>query len=283
MLQITRQLCEKYNIRPVRSKGQNFLINPVVYDKIVEIANLSKKDNVLEVGPGLGFLTERLAQKAKQVLAVELDDKLAIVLQERLAEQHSKNITVLNADVLDFPNLDFPKGFLSNYHVVANLPYNITSVFLRKLLSAKHQPKTMTLLVQKEVAERITAQPGQMSLLALSVQFYAKAKVEHNVLAEDFWPQPKVNSSVLHLEINNEYVDKLGSEAEQVLFFRIIKFGFSAKRKMLKNNLSSGLKVKQEKIIEILEKNNFDAKIRAQNLSVQDWIKLFGILRDFVV
>lgn len=283
MLKLTKQLCNQYNIVPARSKGQNFLINPLVYDQIIDFANLSKQDNVLEVGSGLGFLTERLGQQTHQVVAVELDDKLAKILRQRLAEQGSKNIMVLNADVLDFPKLNFPQGFLNHYHVVANLPYNITSVFLRKLLSAEQPPQSMTLLVQKEVAERLTAQPGQMSLLSVSVQFYAEPKLELLVPATDFWPQPKVNSAVVHMKIQRACVDKLGGEQAVEKFFRLVKFGFVAKRKMLKNNLSAGLKVKQEKIIEILEKNNFDAKIRAQNLSVQDWLKLFGSLRQFMV
>jgi 16S rRNA (adenine1518-N6/adenine1519-N6)-dimethyltransferase len=283
MIKQTKELCQQYGIKPARSKGQNFLINPNVYDGIIESAGLSDADSVLEVGPGLGFLTERLSTTVKQVVAVELDDKLAKVLLFRMNEQKRKNIVIINHDVLDFPNLDFPKGFLENYHVVANLPYNITSVFLRKLLTASLPPASMTLLLQKEVAERIVAEPGKLSLLALSVQFYTRPSLEFVVGAADFWPSPKVDSAVIRLVRDNQYVDKLGDEKEIALFFRLVKFGFVAKRKMLKNNLAAGLGLKQEEIIAVLLKLNFDPKVRAQNLSIDDWLKIFGSLRQFMI
>jgi len=283
LLKLTKELCEQYSIKPARSKGQNFLINPDVYDGIIESAELSSSDSVLEIGSGLGFLTERLSDVAGKVVAVELDDKLAQVLQTRINQQKIKNVVIINHDILDFPKLDFPKGFLKKYHVVANLPYNITSVFLRKLLTSDFQPLSMTLLLQKEVAERIVAKPGKMSILAISVQFYAKPELKFVVLASDFWPSPQVSSAVISLKKNHDYVDKLGDETEVALFFRLVKFGFVAKRKMLKNNLSGGLSIKQEKIIEIFENLGFDAKIRAQNLSLEDWLKIFGALRSFMV
>ncbi|MFH1412800.1 MAG: rRNA adenine dimethyltransferase family protein, partial [bacterium] len=160
MLKQTQQLCRIHNIKPSRSKGQNFLINPDIYQQLVKLAAVDKSDVILEVGPGLGFLTVELADKAKQVIAVELDDKLAKILKSQLSIQKYNNIRIVNADILDWPYLDnMPKD---KYKIVANLPYNITSIFLRKFLESEHKPESMVLMLQKEVAERIVAKPGKM-------------------------------------------------------------------------------------------------------------------------
>ncbi|MCK5211736.1 ribosomal RNA small subunit methyltransferase A, partial [Candidatus Parcubacteria bacterium] len=209
LLKKTQEICEYYNIKPARSRGQNFLIRENIYDKIVEIADLNKDDVVLEVGPGLGFLTERLAKKAKKVIAVELDDKLVNILEERMKEQEIENVEVVNEDILkiifNFQFSIFKQFSISNfqlfkkYKVVANLPYNITAKFLRLILSRPDKPESMTLMLQKEVAERIVAGPGKMSKLAVSVQFYASAKIIDYVGKENFWPEPKVDSAIIKI------------------------------------------------------------------------------------
>ncbi|MFH1427415.1 MAG: rRNA adenine dimethyltransferase family protein, partial [Patescibacteria group bacterium] len=174
ILKDTKKLCKLNGIKPSRSKGQNFLISEEIYEKIIEAAKLKKSDIVLEVGPGLGFLTEKLASRVKKVVAVELDDKLAKILQIRLRKQGIKNVEVMNEDILDFRIKNYE---LRKFKIVANLPYNITSIFLRKFLSAEVKPELMVLMLQKEVAQRIVAKDGKMSILAVSVQFYAKPEI----------------------------------------------------------------------------------------------------------
>lgn len=288
----TKELCRLYNIKPARSRGQNFLIKEEIYDDIITAAELKSDDVVLEVGPGLGFLTAKLAERVKEVIAVELDDKLAEVLKTGLAAKGVKNVDVVNSDILKMTNDQFPitkqipnhksqtknteiefrvAGFeLRDYKIVANLPYNITSIFLRKFLEAENKPELMVLMLQKEVAERLVAKPGKMSLLAVSVQFYAKPEIMRIVPAENFWPRPEVDSAIV--KIRPRPSPLLGKERE---FFRLVKFGFSAKRKMLKNNLAAGLKMEIKAVENKLMSAGFNPKIRAQELSVDDWLKLF--------
>jgi len=278
LAQKTIELCKMFEIRPSRSKGQNFLINEKIYDEIVEAASINSDDTVLEVGPGLGFLTAKLAKVAKQVIAVELDDKLANFLQIGLDSQDVENVTIVNQDVLKFNPTDLPK----NYKVVANLPYNITSIFLRTFLNQKNRPQSLVLMLQKEVAERLIAKPGEMSMLALSVQFFGDVEIVREVKAGNFWPEPKIDSAVIRLIIKG---DKRGDITydEEKAFFRLAKFGFSAKRKMLKNNLASGLKISNTEAEKLLVSVGLDKQIRAQDLSVTDWQKLFAAARPFVL
>ena len=278
LAQKTIELCKMFEIKPSRSKGQNFLINEKIYDEIVEAAGINSEDTVLEVGPGLGFLTAKLAKAAKNVVAVELDDKLANFLQIGLDSNDVENVTIVNQDVLKFNPTDLPKG----YKVVANLPYNITSIFLRTFLNQKNRPQSLVLMLQKEVAERLIAKPGEMSMLALSVQFFGEIEIVREVKAGNFWPEPKIDSAVIRLIIDN---DKRGDVAydEEKAFFRLAKFGFSAKRKMLKNNLASGLKISNAEAEKLLISVGLDEHIRAQDLSVSNWQKLFAAARPFVL
>lgn len=280
LLEETRKICKLYNINPARSKGQNFLVNEDVYDQIIESADLDRDDTVLEVGPGLGFLTEKLSQKVERVLAVELDDGLAELLKSKLISDQIDNVELFNQDVIDFfggstpgtPGVE-PPGELNDYKIVANLPYNISSIFLRTVFALKNKPKSLTLMLQKEVAERIVAKAGKMSLLAISVQLYADAEIVTKVPGNDFWPAPDVESAVIHLDVRE---GKPGVNEKD--FFRLVKFGFSAKRKMLKNNLSGGYRIDQKEAEEKIIKAGFNPKIRAQELSVEDWKKL---LKEF--
>jgi len=304
ILKQTKQLCDLYHIKPARSRGQNFLIKEDVYDKIIAVAELKKSDIVLEVGPGLGFLTARLAARAKKVIAVELDDKLAEVSRIGLKAWGIRNVEVINENILglsilnnklenkDFKNKTHNSLFIihDSYKIVANLPYNITSIFLRKFLSAKHKPELMVLMLQKEVAERIVAKPGKMSLLAVSVQYFARPEIMRIVPADNFWPKPEVDSAIVRIiphpvpplrEGRGQKISLLmkpacrqgregvgGGEKE---FFHLVKIGFSAKRKMLKNNLASGYHLSHLQAEEKITKAGFSPKIRAQELSIEDW------------
>ena len=274
----TKALCQQYKIKPVRSRGQNFLIREEIYDKIIAAADLKKDDIVLEVGPGLGFLTEKLAKKVKKVIAVELDDRLSDVLRGRLEEMEIGNVEVVNEDVLKFSifNFQFSNNFKiqnSKFKIVANLPYQITSRFLRNFLGESEiKPSLTVLMLQKEVAERITAKPGKMSLLAVSAQYYADVKIIDYVGKENFWPKPAVDSAVLRLDTKktNRY------EINEREFFRLVRVGFSARRKMLKNNLAGGYSITGQEASKKVKTAGLSEKIRAQELSVLDWVKLFG-------
>lgn len=278
LAQRTIELCKMFEIRPSRSKGQNFLINEKIYDEIVAAAKITKEDTVLEVGPGLGFLTAKLAKAAKQVISVELDDKLANFLQIGLDSQDVENVTIINQDVLKFNPSDLPE----DYKVVANLPYNITSIFLRTFLNQKNRPQSLVLMLQKEVAQRLTAEPGDMSMLALSVQFFGETEIIREVKAGNFWPEPKIDSAVIKITLNNLKRGDVSREEEKA-FFRLAKFGFSAKRKMLKNNLGSGLKISNSEAEKLLLTAGLDSQVRAEDLSVNDWQKLFAAARPFVI
>jgi len=328
LLEKTKELCRIYGIQPARSKGQNFLINEDVYDSIVEAAELKNDDIVLEVGPGLGFLTSKLAKKVKQVIAVELDDILAHYLKTAIKTQGIKNVEVVNENILDFimqyavcsidkENKLHTKYCIPNtkYKIVANLPYNITSVFLRKFLSEteihpvksgsagvkqfhRARPEMMVLMLQKEVAERITAHPGEMSLLAISVQFYAEAEIVAGVPRKDFWPAPEVDSAIIKLKLKDPSalighlpllrggkiyspLPRGSEEGVEKSFFRLVKIGFSAKRKMLKNNLAAGYHIPQAEAEKKIIKVGLDGKIRAQELSIKDWAKLVSEFGGF--
>jgi 16S rRNA (adenine1518-N6/adenine1519-N6)-dimethyltransferase len=273
LLKQTKKICEENGIKPARSKGQNFLIVEKIYDEIVEAAELDDNDFVLEVGPGLGFLTEKLAACAGKVLTVELDDKLARLASERFKKAGTLNVEVVNKNVLDVVGRE---ELPADYKVVANLPYNITSIFLRKVFESKIKPKMMVLMLQKEVAERIAAAPGKMSLLAVSVLFYSQAEIVRRVGKENFWPAPEVDSAVIQLKIKNEEL-----KVDEKQFFRLVKIGFSAKRKMLKNNLANGFHITDEEATDKIIKAGFKASVRAQELSVDDWVKLLKRFKDF--
>lgn len=273
----TRDICKIFGISPERSKGQNFLVTEKIYDDIVVAANISKQDEVLEVGPGLGFLTVRLASLAKRVVAVELDDKIFSFLESGLKVSSNKNIEVINQDILLFNPADKFKG---DYKIVANLPYNITSRFLRSYLSLyKYGPGLIVLMLQEEVVRRMMAKPGEMNLLAISVQHYAFVEMIRLVKAGNFWPEPEVDSAVVRLSLTKKKYNK----NEDKLFFRLVKAGFSAKRKMLKNNLAGGLQIDAKKIETSFLEVGLDLQIRAEGLSLENWYELFAILRQFML
>ncbi|NCN07639.1 ribosomal RNA small subunit methyltransferase A [Candidatus Falkowbacteria bacterium] len=260
-----KDVCQLYNIVPTKSKGQNFLFDENIIESIVKSANLNKKDTVLEIGPGLGVLTDYLIKEADQVVAVELDKKIISFLHKKY--QSVDNLRIIEGDIL---KLDVDSlGLQGAYKIVANLPYNITSNFIRTFLEADNPPVDMTIMIQKEVAQRIIAQVGDMSLLSLAVQFYAEPKILFPVSHNSFWPAPKVDSAVINLKLKPK-----PAFDNPKLFFKVAKIGFSAKRKQLHNNLANGLHIASGLVKSILSDIGLNEKIRAQDLSINDWIKL---------
>jgi 16S rRNA (adenine1518-N6/adenine1519-N6)-dimethyltransferase len=264
-------------IKAKKSLGQNFLKDDAVLQRIVENAKLSADDVVIEIGPGHGALTELLVQKCKKVIAIELDDRLIEILQNKFKD--TGNVEIIHDDILkiNLPELISNKltklkAKEANYKVVANLPYYITSPIIRLFLETDYSPQEMIVMVQKEVAERICAQAGKMSILAVSVQYYAQPEYLFTVSKESFEPMPKVESAVIRIMRNVKR--KKQNKEEVKKFFRIVRAGFSAKRKTLINNLSNGLQIDKEKIEEKLISLGFSKNTRAQELGVEDWKKL---------
>jgi 16S rRNA (adenine1518-N6/adenine1519-N6)-dimethyltransferase len=289
-------------ITPNKSFGQNFLTDKNFLTKIVSAGDLKPEDTVLEIGAGTGVLTVELAKRVKRVIAYEIDKKLIRVLQENLAEY--KNVEIVNADILDTRH-QIPD---TKYKLIANIPYNITSKILEKFLSARPQrctcasgraqnkPSLIVLLVQKEVAERICACPqrqqaglhggrvksGHQSVLSVSVQFYGQPSIVAKVPASAFWPAPRVDSAILKIVVNqchsgldpeSRCVDSRlrGNDNTEQNFFHLVKAGFANKRKMLKNNLKE---YGEERVKTALIELGLDEKIRAEDLNVEQWIKL---------
>ena len=273
LLREFKKICKDLNINPKKKLGQNFLIDSFVYDSVIDAASINKDDNVLEVGPGLGILTEYLAERAKNVLAVELDKEIFLYLKEKFID--NQNIHILNENILDF-SFDYFRS--QDYKIVANLPYHITSCFLRKFLSNENSPVSMTLMLQKEVAQRIVASDKKESKLSISVKFYADAKIIRYVDRDSFWPVPKVDSAIIHIKKlkNSLLLDKEDIKK----FFRLVKFGFINKRKMLKNNLAAAFRKDTGYIENILIKNNLNPKIRAQDLYIDNWLLFLKIFRE---
>ena len=255
--------------------GQNFLKDNQVIKKIIASADLQPEDFVLEIGPGEGVLTEDLAKYVKGVIAIEIDHILAKKLEEKF--KNTPNVAILNADILkiNLPDLISKYQLLgTDYKVVANLPYYITSPIIRLLLEAKIKPKEMILMVQKEVAERIVAKSGKMSILAVSVQYYAKPELLFEVSKKAFCPVPKVDSAVI--KISNISPNTESEKTKS--FFRLIRAGFCAKRKTLINNLANSLKLDKQLVEEKLKNTGLQSSVRAQELSVEKWKELSDIL-----
>ncbi|MBI5023239.1 MAG: ribosomal RNA small subunit methyltransferase A, partial [Candidatus Magasanikbacteria bacterium] len=246
-------------IHPDKSRGQNFLTDKNVLRKIVDAAELSPSDIVLEIGAGTGVLTSELAKLVKKVIAFEIDKKLIPVLQENL--KNFDNVEICNESALQANEMP------ANYKLVANIPYNITSSILEKFLSAAKLPKLIVLLVQKEVAERVCARPGKMSVLSVMAQYYGAPKIIAKVSSSAFWPAPKVDSAILKIVIKKRWPAE-----DEKKFFQIVKIGFSQKRKMLKNNLSA--LADEKKIAAVMRTVGIAEKARAQELGVEQWVNL---------
>ncbi len=255
--------------KPSKKLGQNFLADKKILDRIIDVANIEKEDVVLEIGPGQGSLTHALCKKAGGVVAVEKDRGLFEYLKGKFSGL--KNLDLVNDDILRFLELRIKNYELRNkrYKIVANIPYYLTSYLLRKIFSLENKPEIIVLMIQKEVAERIVAQKGNMNLLAVSVQMFADSKIEFYVNKKSFWPQPKVDSAIIKLKVKSK---KLKVDEEK--FFDLVKAGFGSKRKLLTNNLSDKLKISKEKVYNIFKEIGLDEKVRAQDLGIEDWKRL---------
>ena len=250
---------------PKKSLGQHWLYDTVVLDGIVDEAIIKPTDTVIEIGPGLGTLTERLLATGAKVIAVEFDESLLGGLRAKFSAQ--PNFSLINEDILKF---DFTA--LTDYKIVANIPYYLTSQLLRIIGDSSCKPDTAVLLVQKEVAERVCAQPPDMSILSVAVQLEFTADLGDLIPAKLFTPAPKVDSQVLILHKREEPLFK---ELIKKDFMRIVKAGFSGKRKILRNTLSAGLAITKEEAEELLQKAGIDMGLRAEALSLQEWYKLY--------
>ena len=255
-----------------KSLGQNFLINPSVCPRMAELSGAKNGVGVVEIGPGIGVLTNELCKLADKVVAVELDKRLLPVLDETLAEYD--NIKVINADVME---LDLNALIADEFEgmdvvVCANLPYYITSPIIMKLLEDKLPIKAITVMVQKEAAQRICAEVGsRMSgAVTVSVNYYAKPSMLFSVSAGSFMPAPKVDSAVIRLDI----LSKPPVQTNEKKFFAVIKAAFSQRRKVISNSLSSGLSLSKEKTLEILKSANVPSNARAEKLSLDDFANI---------
>lgn len=249
---------------PDKSLGQHWLHNHDVLAHIADCAELTPDDTVLEIGPGLGTLTSELLRQAGRVITVEFDPELARKLPGQFP---GKDLTVFNEDILSFDLSQLPSG----YKVVANVPYYITSKIVQKLMTADNKPSIAVLLVQKEVAERIAAEPGDMSILAISAQVYAEASLGDIVPAALFTPPPRVDSQVVILKTRKTSLVK---PEDEKAFFRVVKAGFSAKRKKLRSSLAGGLAISKQEAEELLQKAEISPDARAEDLSIDHWLRL---------
>ncbi len=260
------RLLRRYHIYTRRSLGQNFLIDQAVLDRIVSAARLNPDDLVVEIGAGTGELTERLAQETRRVLAVEIDPKLVNLLEDRFANR--ANVEVVHQDAVGMDTADLTGG--ETYRVVGNLPYSVAAPILRTLLESSHPPTQVLAMVQREVALRLAAPPGRLNLLGISVQVYAEPELCFDVPATAFFPVPEVSSAVMRLEVRASPL-VLDRRDE---FFRIVSAGFAHPRKQIHNSIPRVLWSPPEVIHNSLIEAKIDPKLRAQNLTIDDWVRL---------
>jgi len=277
-----RQLLRQFGFKTKKRLGQHFLIDEAVLEHILSAAELSPGDIVVEVGSGLGILTEGLAKRGVKVIAVELDSKLVALLKKRLAA--FPDVKIIQADILKVT----PQRLLQNnlpaselvrgYKVIANLPYYITSPVLRHFLEAQPRPSEMVVMVQKEVGEAIAATPGKMSLLSVKTQFYSQPAIISYVPAASFYPPPKVDSVILRMDVYSRPTIEVSDVAG---FFDMVMHGFSAPRKQLRNSLAHSLGMPPSQVASLLEKAGIEAKRRAETLSLEEWRKLWETFAPF--
>lgn len=257
-------------LKPNFTYGQNFLLDEIILEDIVDAAEITKDDVVLEIGPGIGNLTQRLCGRAKFVLSVEKDPKFFPILKS-IKKDHKDNFRFEVGDILE---VNFQKILrelgATEYKVVANIPYYITGKILQLLMGAKFKPSGVTILTQKEVAQNIIAGPGKLSVLAISVQLFGEPKLLMKVPAKSFYPAPKVDSAVLQIKLFNEPKFKI----DEAKFFKIVKACFTGKRKQLHNTLANNLGLPKERAEFILNDLKINSAARPQELSIQQWIEL---------
>lgn len=261
-----KKLLKEHQAQPIKRLGQNFLIDKTAIRKTIEAADIGQEDVLVEIGPGPGVLTREIAEKAKKVIVIEKDPKMVEILDKSL--KGFKNIEIVKGDALKTE-----LGSMYSYKVVGNLPFYLTAPIIRLFLEKENPPKDMTFIVQKEVGQRICAKPPKMSILAVSVQVYAKPKVISYISKGSFWPSPKVDSAIIRISDTG-----LNPKIDRELFFKIVKAGFSQPRKQLANNLSKGLGIAKEKAVQLLSRSKIEPSQRAETLKIEDWLSL---LEDF--
>lgn len=270
LLQELEKNFSKYHVNPVKFRGQNFLIDEEVLDEIISAAEIKPTDTILEIGPGLGFLTERLVGRAKKVIAVELDTQLFKILRRKFGEV--KNLELINEDILVFSSPS------EKYKLVANIPYEITSAILQKFLTCVLPPEEIVLLIQKEVAERIV-DPKKRSLLNISVWLYGEPETVAVVPATAFYPEPEVQSAILRIKVKNLRADERKNNEKAL---KIAKIGFISPRKKLINNLSAGLAMPRENLLPIFAELGLGENIRAEELVPDSWLRLERELKNII-
>jgi 16S rRNA (adenine1518-N6/adenine1519-N6)-dimethyltransferase len=253
--------------------GQHWLSDAFSLEEMCDAADVKAGDTVLEIGPGAGTLTKHLLERGAHVVAVEFDTELAASLRGRLASVTSGSLEIIKADILSFDLRTLPR----DYTVTANIPYYLTSKLLRVLCESVNSPQKMALLVQKEVAERVSAEPGAMSILSVSVQLYYEATAGTVVPAALFTPPPKVDSQILEL---TRHGTPLFPALDDRVFFRLVKAGFSNRRKTLLNSLSGGLQMDKPAVHTLLERAAISIGVRAQELSLEEWYTLYQAYRE---
>ena len=277
-----RQLLRQFGFRPRKRLGQHFLIDEQVLEHILSAAELSPGDIVVEIGPGLGILTEALARQGARVIAVEVDGKLVALLKKRLAG--FPDVRVVRADILKVPPQQLLRENLPDsdpsrgYKVIANLPYYITSPVLSHFLEAQPRPSEMVVMVQREVGETIAAAPGKMRLISVRTQFYGRPVVVAHVPAAGFYPPPKVDSAILRLDVYSQPPIEV---SDVTGFFDMVMHGFSSPRKQLRNSLAHSLEMPPDQVASLLEKAGTEAKRRAETLSLEEWRELWEVFAPF--
>jgi 16S rRNA (adenine1518-N6/adenine1519-N6)-dimethyltransferase len=266
-----RDVLNGLGIDPKQSLGQNFMVEANALARLVEAADLSPGDAVLEIGAGLGALTAVLAERARRVVAVEIDGRFIAHLRGLFAD--TPGVEVVQADILEADIAALMGPDAGDYRVVANVPYYITSAILRHLLENPTPPRVLVITVQREVAERITAGPGDMSLLAVSVQFYGEPRVITRLSRGNFYPQPSVESAILRVDARPGGPPLPLEEAGR--FFDLVRAGFSQPRKQVKNSLSAGLGAEPGAVVGWLEAAKIDPRRRPEKLAVDDWLRLY--------
>lgn len=276
LLSRTKALLRQFHLHAKKGLGQHFLIDPDMLEASIAAADMSPDDTIVEVGPGLGVLTEELGKSAKKVIAIEVDHRIAAQLKKRFSQQ--TNIAIINEDVLQIDIADLIENELShassNYKVVANLPYYIAAPIIRHFLESRTKPQRMVVMVQKEVAESIAAVPGKMSLLGVSVQLYGKPSIVEYVPAKCFYPPPKVDSAIVRIDVYEQPV----VDVDIGDYFKVVKAGFSAPRKQLRNALSKGLSISPNDSADILVRAGISPQRRAETLSLEEWAELYRTL-----
>ncbi|GER87967.1 ribosomal RNA small subunit methyltransferase A [Dictyobacter vulcani] len=266
-----RNVLTSHGMRPNKAFGQNFLIDRAILQQIVQAAEITAEDEILEVGAGTGVLTRELAQQARRVVAVEIERDMLKLLADTTRQYPNVELIARNLLFLD------PAEVFGQvpYKLVANLPYYITAPTFRHFLENANPPKILVVMVQWEVAQRIVAEPGDMSLLAVSVQFYGQPKIISRVPARAFYPAPKVDSAILRIDVHGEAPL---THDERDRFFKVVQAGFSEKRKQVHNSLTHGLHYKNEIVRGWLNEAGIESSRRAETLSIEEWIRLWRVI-----